>query len=259
MLAKPTEGVKHLLIINVIMFVGTYLLRETVDFRTLFSVYFPENPAFQPWQIITHMFMHGGPQHLIFNMLALWMFATAVEQIYGIKKFLFLYFSCGLGAVFITLLFSYYSFYSIVDILVSSGISKSDVLASLNSLYEGKNINEALLIWQDVGITQSDFDTLMSAFITPMLGASGAIMGILVAFGYLFPETKLMLLFIPFPIKAKYFIPGIILLDLFSAVTGTSIFSPSNTAYIAHLGGAFIGFLIMYYWKKNQFNSNRWN
>ena len=251
MLARPTEGVKHLLIINVIMFVGTYLLIETVDFRTLFSVYFPENPAFQPWQIITHMFMHGDLQHLIFNMLALWMFGTAVEQIYGIKKFLFLYFSCGLGAVFITLLFSYYSFYSILDILVSSDISKSEILNLLN---QGK-YNPG---WLSL-ISESDFNTLISAFITPMLGASGAIMGILVAFGYLFPETKLMLLFIPFPIKAKYFIPGIILLDLFSAVTGTSIFSPSNTAYIAHLGGAFTGFLIMYYWKKNQFNSNRWN
>jgi membrane associated rhomboid family serine protease len=92
-----------------------------------------------------------------------------------------------------------------------------------------------------------------------MVGASGAIFGILVAFGYLFPETKLMLLFVPFPIKAKYFIPGIILLDLFSATTGVSIFSPSNTAYIAHLGGALTGFLVIYYWKKNQFNSNRWD
>ena len=243
MLARPTEGVKHLLIINVIMFAGTYLLLKTVDFRALFSVYFPENPAFQPWQIITHMFMHGGPQHLIFNMLALWMFGTAVEQIYGIKKFLFLYFSCGLGAVFITLLFSYYSFYSTLDVLVSSGSSKTEIL---NYLIQGYEITA----WPK-GFRET--------FIIPMLGASGAIMGILVAFGYLFPETKLMLLFIPFPIKAKYFIPGIILLDLFSAVTGTSIFSPSNTAYIAHLGGAFIGFLIMYYWKKNQFNSNRWN
>ena len=96
-------------------------------------------------------------------------------------------------------------------------------------------------------------------FNTSMVGASGAIFGILVAFGYLFPETKLMLLFVPFPIKAKYFIPGIILLDLFSATTGVSIFSPSNTAYIAHLGGALTGFLVIYYWKKNQFNSNRWD
>ena len=92
----------------------------------------------------------------------------------------------------------------------------------------------------------------------PAVGASGAIMGVLVSFGMFFPESRLMLIFLPVPIKAKYFIPGIILLDLISATTGVSIFSPSNTAYVAHLGGAFTGFLIMYYWKKNQFNQNRW-
>ena len=166
-------------------------------------------------------------------------------------NFLFLYFSCGLGAAIISLIFSYYSFYSILDVLVSSDISKSEILDLLN---QGK-YNSG---WLSV-INELDLGTFLSAFNTTMVGASGAIMGILVAFGYLFPESKLMLLFLPFPVKAKYFIPGIILLDLFSAVTGTSIFSPSNTAYIAHLGGAFTGFLIMYYWKKNQFNSSRWN
>ena len=92
-----------------------------------------------------------------------------------------------------------------------------------------------------------------------MVGASGAIMGILVAFGMLNPNAELMLIFLPIPIKAKYFIPGIIVLDLISATTGVSFFSPSNTAYIAHIGGAVTGFLIMYFWKKNQFNKYRWN
>ena len=92
-----------------------------------------------------------------------------------------------------------------------------------------------------------------------MVGASGAIMGVLVAFGMLNPNAELMMLFLPIPIKAKYFIPGIIALDLFSAFTGMSIFSPSNTAYIAHIGGAVTGFLLMYFWKKNQFDKYRWN
>ena len=92
-----------------------------------------------------------------------------------------------------------------------------------------------------------------------MVGASGAIMGILVAFGMLNPNAELMLIFLPIPIKAKYFIPGIIVLDLISATTGVSFFSPSNTAHIAHIGGAVTGFLIMYFWKKNQFNKYRWN
>ena len=92
-----------------------------------------------------------------------------------------------------------------------------------------------------------------------MVGASGTIMGVLVAFGMLNPNAELMMLFLPIPIKAKYFIPGIIALDLFSAFTGVSIFSPSNTAYIAHIGGAVTGFLLMYFWKKNQFDNYRWN
>ena len=92
-----------------------------------------------------------------------------------------------------------------------------------------------------------------------MVGASGCIMGILAAFGMMNPEAKLMLIFLPIPIKAKYFIPGIILLDLISGITGQSFFSPSNTAYMAHVGGALTGFFVMWYWKKNQFNKNRWN
>jgi membrane associated rhomboid family serine protease len=250
MFRSITDGVKHLLIINVIMFGATMLISPEMMYSS-FGLFFPENNMFQIWQIFTHMFMHGGISHILFNMFALFMFGTAVEQIYGTNKFLLLYFSSGLGAALIALLFSYYSFYSILDILVSSDINKSEILDTLN---QGK-YNTG---WLSV-INEVDLNTFISAFNTSMVGASGAIFGILVAFGYLFPETKLMLLFVPFPVKAKYFIPGIILLDLFSATTGVSIFSPSNTAYIAHLGGALTGFLVIYYWKKNQFNSNRWD
>jgi membrane associated rhomboid family serine protease len=92
-----------------------------------------------------------------------------------------------------------------------------------------------------------------------MVGASGCIMGILAAFGMMNPEAKLMMIFLPIPIKAKYFIPGIIILDVISAISGQSFFSPSNTAYMAHVGGAITGFIIMWYWKRNQFNKNRWD
>ena len=102
------------------------------------------------------------------------------------------------------------------------------------------------------------FDLIVSSN-GSMVGASGAIMGVLVAFGMLNPNAELMMFLLPIPIKAKYFIPGIIALDLFSAFTGVSIFSPSNTAYIAHIGGALTGFLLMYFWKKNQFDKFRWN
>ena len=250
MFRSITDGVKHLLIINVIMFGATILINPEMMYSN-YGLFFPENNTFRIWQLFTHMFMHGGLSHILFNMFALYMFGTAVEQVYGTNKFLLLYFSSGLGAALIALLFSYYNFYSILDVLVSSDINKSEILDTLN---QGKYNTGWLSVINDV-----DLNTFTSAFNTSMVGASGAIFGILVAFGYLFPETKLMLLFVPFPVKAKYFIPGIILLDLFSATTGVSIFSPSNTAYIAHLGGALTGFLVIYYWKKNQFNSNRWD
>ena len=112
------------------------------------------------------------------------------------------------------------------------------------------------------GISQEQLFKLQNAFEiynSSMVGASGCIMGVLAAFGVMNPNAELMLIFLPIPIKAKYFIPGIILLDVISAVTGQSFFSPSNTAYMAHVGGAIIGFIVMWYWKKNSFNKNRWD
>ena len=245
---SPT--VKQLLIINVIFYFGSSMSLNTEFIYSLFSLHFPENPDFKFWQLITHMFMHGGILHLAFNMFALWMFGSAIESIFGSRRFIFFYITCGLGAALAQIGFLYYSFYSNLDILTNSGYDSQSVL---NLLMEGRyNTNWGNILGAD-GLLS--FNT---SFLSTMVGASGAIMGVLVAFGMFFPESKLMLIFFPIPIKAKYFIPGIILLDLFSAITGQAIFSPSNTAYIAHIGGALTGFLIMYYWKKNQFNQNRW-
>ena len=245
---SPT--VKQLLIINVIFYFGSSMSLNTEFIYSLFSLHFPENPDFKFWQLITHMFMHGGILHLAFNMFALWMFGSAIESIFGSRRFIFFYITCGLGAALAQIGFLYYSFYSNLDILTNSGYDSQSVL---NLLMEGRyNTN-----WGNI-LGAEGLLSFNTSFLATMVGASGAIMGVLVAFGMFFPESKLMLIFFPIPIKAKYFIPGIILLDLFSAITGQAIFSPSNTAYIAHIGGALTGFLIMYYWKKNQFNQNRW-
>jgi membrane associated rhomboid family serine protease len=246
-----TDTVKHLLIINVIMFAGTMAIGNGQLFYNLFALYFPKNDLFQPWQIITHMFMHGGVTHILFNMFALWMFGTAVEQVFGKKKFLFFYMSAGIGAALLQLGYYYFKFNSGLDILTSSGIDQTTILETLN---EGK-YNTG---WEAI-LGQAQLQSFVASFNSSMVGASGAIMGVLVAFGMLFPESKLMLIFLPIPIKAKYFIPAIIALDLISAITGQSFFSPNNTAYVAHLGGALTGFLIMYFWKKDQFDKYRWN
>jgi membrane associated rhomboid family serine protease len=245
---SPT--VKQLLIINIIFYFGSVLSLNTDFIYSIFSLHFPENPDFKFWQLLTHMFMHGGIMHLGFNMFALWMFGSSIESIFGSKRFLFFYLTCGLGAAISQISFLYYSFYSNLDLLLSSGY---DIESVLSILSEGKYKTS----WESVLGPEGLF-TFNTSFLSTMVGASGAIMGVLVAFGMFFPESKLMLIFFPVPVKAKYFIPAIILLDLFSAITGQAIFSPSNTAYIAHIGGALTGFFIMYYWKRNQFNRNRW-
>jgi len=246
---RISDTVKHLLIINVLMFIGTLAIGNGTLFYDLFALHFPKNPAFEFWQIITHMFMHGGLTHILFNMFALWMFGTPVEQYLGGKKFLFIYISAGLGAVALQVAYYYFNFLPSYENLISSGITPDEITHMLSN-------NEVVK-----GVTQAQFANLQKIFPifnATMVGASGCIMGILVAFGMMNPEAKLMMIFLPIPIKAKYFIPGIIILDLISGITGQSFFSPSNTAYMAHVGGALTGFFIMWYWKKNQFNKNRW-
>tara|TARA_R110002049_G_scaffold203050_1_gene373553 strand:+ start:59 stop:805 length:747 start_codon:yes stop_codon:yes gene_type:complete len=247
---RISETVKHLIIINVIMFIGTLAIGNGNLFYEWFAMYFPKNDAFKPWQIITHMFMHGGVTHILFNMFALWMFGSPVEQVLGSKRFLFIYISAGLGAVLLQVGFYYIQYIPNYNALLESGLSPENIKHMLtnNQLIEG--VNQAQLL---------KLQNMFSAYNASMVGASGCIMGVMAAFGMMNPNAELMMIFLPIPIKAKYFIPGIIILDLVSGLTGQSFFSPSNTAYMAHVGGALTGFLIMWYWKKTQFNGNRWN
>ncbi|TGV03265.1 rhomboid family intramembrane serine protease [Flavivirga rizhaonensis] len=240
---RISETVKHLLIINVIMFIGTLAIGEGVLFYDWFAMHFPKNEVFKPWQIITHMFMHGGVTHILFNMFALWMFGTPVEQVLGSKRFLFIYISAGLGAVALQIGYYYFKYIPMEAEAFSLGFNHEQIVEVFK---EGK-------VFRAIG---QEFNEIYYA---SMVGASGCIMGILAAFGMMNPNAELMMIFLPIPIKAKYFIPGIIILDLISGLTGQSFFSPSNTAFMAHVGGALTGFLIMWYWKKTQFNRNRWN
>jgi len=250
MIRGITDTVKHLIIINVVMFIGTLAIGNGQSFYEWFSLFFPANELFKPWQIFTHMFMHGDYMHIGFNMFALWMFGTAVETQLGAKKFLFIYISAGLGAVLFQLGYYYFNYLPIHSELIASGLTDSQLVQMFTS---NETIN---------GISENQYNLLkegFSVYNARMVGASGCIMGILAAFGMMNPDAKLMMIFLPIPIKAKYFIPGIILLDIISAISGQSFFSPSNTAYMAHVGGALVGFLIMLYWKKTQFNKNRWD
>lgn len=238
---RLTEAIKHLIIINVIVFIAPQLLQ--LDFTNMLALHFPKNEHFGIWQYVTHMFMHGSFAHILFNMYGLWAFGTPLEQMWGKKKFLFFYFSAGLGAGIIYTLVNYYQFNGIYELFVNAGLNPSEILTILEkgSTSDIRVVN---------AITQDQFDKITMLYNTPAVGASGAVYGVLVAFGLYFKDAKLALIFFPVPIAAKYFIPLMILGDLFFGMTKYSV---GNIAHFAHVGGALIGFLIAYYWKKNQF------
>ncbi|MGO3706972.1 MAG: rhomboid family intramembrane serine protease [Mesonia hippocampi] len=250
-MGRITDTVKALLIVNVLFFLGS---QYTGDYAVkLFALWFPENPNFQLWQIITHMFMHADLGHILFNMFALYMFGSVLEQSLGRERFLFIYFSAGLGAAGLQILFSYFNFNEAYEVYLAAGATPADIQelllksAQTNNYYFLNNVAKEYTM------------SLTHTYIIPMLGASGAIFGVLAAFAILYPNLPLYIMFIPIPIKAKYLIGGYFALNVFSAVTGITVLGPSNTAYWAHIGGAIIGFIVMWYWKKNQFNQNRWN
>ena len=245
-MGRITETVKHLIILNALFFAASSLLG--IDLNNFLALYFPENENFEIWQFVSHMFMHGGFMHILFNMYALWAFGSPLEQMWGRNKFIFFYFSAGLGAGLIYTAVNYFQFNSIHNDLINIGLRTSDIQSLLTS---GKYNSDILS-----QIPEQKLMEIYQIYNTPAVGASGAIYGVLVAFGMTFPNAKLALIFLPVPISAKYFIPVLIALDLFSGVTGFSIFG-GGIAHFAHVGGAIIGFLIMWYWKKNQFK--RWD
>lgn len=245
-MGRITETVKHLIIINVIFFAADQLLGVHLD--NYLALYFPKNEHFGIWQYVSHMFMHGSFMHILFNMYALWAFGSPLEQMWGRNKFLFFYFSAGLGAGLIYTGVNYFQFNGIYNELINSGLQPDAIQILLQTgRYNPEILNQ---------VSEAKLTDLFQIYNTPAVGASGAIYGVLVAFGMTFPDAKLALIFLPVPIAAKYFIPVLIAIDLFSGVTGFSIFG-GGIAHFAHVGGALIGFIIMKYWQKNQFK--RWN
>lgn len=246
---RMTDMVKHLLIINIIFFVGSFLAPQAQE---LLALHYFENDRFRIWQPLTHMFMHGGIGHIFFNMFALVMFGSTLEHFWGGKKFLFFYISCGLGAMLLHTAVNYYSVHEGVNILIENGFSKQEIFSLMNE----EKYNPQ---WQEF-LSPSAFQNMTQGFIGVAVGASGAIYGLLVAYAFMFPNAELMLIFLPVPIKAKYFVPGLLLMDLYLGLNGNPILGGSTgIAHFAHIGGAVIGFIMMWYWKKNQFDRNRWD
>ena len=238
--------ITQLLVINLIFFIGSQFSYSIS--RDIFSLFYFENDKFLYSQLVTHMFMHGNIMHLAFNMLALWMFGSTLVSIWGKNKFLFFYFSCGIGAAILQNYSNYVNINSFMNILSDASFSQQQIVSILKTATYPTYMIDF--------VSESEILSAYSDFNTPMIGASGAIYGIVVAFSFMFPNTKLMLLFPPVPVKAKYLVPGLIVVDLFFGLTSASI---GSIAHFAHIGGAITGLLMMLYWKKSQFNNRRWN
>ena len=249
-----TPTVKQLLIINVIVFIGCALMGP-IDpplnnpAYKLLSLYYFENPDFRIWQPLTHMFMHGGVMHIAFNMFALVSFGSILERFWGSKKFLFFYISCGLGAFLLHTAANYYFFHEGLEALVSNGFSKTEIMDLLDKGQYNTN-------WLTV-LSSNELQNFMG-YSGTAVGASGAIYGLLAAFAFMFPNAELAMLFIPIPIKAKYFVPILVAFDLFSGTTGYDVMG-GGIAHLAHVGGAVTGVVMMWVWRKNQFHHKRWN
>lgn len=240
-MTRITDAIKHLIIINVIVFIAPQLMQ--LDFSNMLALHFPMNEKFGFWQYVTHMFMHGSFSHILFNMYGLWAFGSPLEQMWGRNKFIFFYFSAGLGAALIYTAVNYYQFNGVYELLINAGLNKSEIISILEAAKTSdQRVVEAL--------SQEQFDKIIGLYNTSAVGASGAVYGVLVAFGMYFKDAKLMMIFFPVPIAAKYFIPILIAIDVFFGMTNYSI---GNIAHFAHIGGALIGFIIAWYWKRNQF------
>lgn len=229
--------VKNLLIINVLFFVATIVLKNTgiANLQNILGVYYVDSSLFKVWQLLTYMFMHVDFMHLFSNMFALFMFGGMLEKRWGAKRFLNYYLITALGAVALQMGVQAYEVYHITGSAINNPVN--DLLRT--DQYIQGNINIP-------NLSQIDHDTLLGIYGGSMMGASGAVFGILVAFGMLYPDIELMMLFFPVPIKAKYFVIGYVILELSSGVAKVP---GDSVAHFAHLGGALIGFILVKFWK----------
>lgn len=209
----PT-GIKNIIIICGLVFLAQTVFEKSFPINDIFALHTLQSPVFQPWQLVTSMFMHAGFGHLLFNMLALWMFGSILENLWGLKRFLIFYFACGFGASFAHLAVLYFDTQKIIQ-------------QYNNGFHSLQTIEEYLL--------------------SPTRGASGAVFGCLFAYGYLFPNTYIYFYFL-IPIKAKFFVLIYAFIELTLAIQNSA---GDTVAHVAHLGGGIVGILLVWFWNKS--------
>ncbi|MDR0765919.1 MAG: rhomboid family intramembrane serine protease [Odoribacteraceae bacterium] len=261
-LQSITPAVKVILIINIGIFLLANMLGERIDLAQLLGMHLPGAEQYAVYQYVTHMFTHTDLMHVFFNMFAVFMFGRVLEHVWGQKRFLVYYFATGLGAALLHSLVSWYELHQLQE-MYSAFQETPDVglFAEFAREIYGKqlpvNMTEALNEWATRPETSAGYiaearglyeSTIFQHLNITTIGASGAVFGLLLAFGMLFPNTELMLMFIPVPIKAKYFVIGYGAIELF---LGLQHQAGDNVAHFAHLGGMLFGFFIVRYWRKH--------
>ncbi|MDX1652496.1 MAG: rhomboid family intramembrane serine protease [Brumimicrobium sp.] len=245
LLGNMPPVVKNLLILNVVMFIVTVLGEmQGINMTQLLGGYVFNSPFFEPYQIVSHFFMHGGFFHIFFNMFALVIFGSALEQVWGPKRFFIFYVATAVGAFLLHQFIGYLEVQSIEDKLLEAGYNLYDLRDRIVELRTGQ-----ISTFETIHGTNDLVTDYIAGISVPVVGASGAVYGVLVGFGYLFPNTRLMLLFPPIPIKAKWLVlimVGIALLNSLESRPG------DNIAHLAHLGGAIVGFIIVLIWQKDK-------
>ncbi len=209
--------IKNLIIINGLVWLAQITIgQDLISIENLFALHHFSSQFYQPWQYITYMFLHSSESffHILFNMFALWMFGSTLENLWGPGRFLIFYLVCGLGAG------------------ITQALALTYDISQYTALFDAGKISvEELYMMTNV----------------PTLGASGAVMGIFAAFAYTFPNSQMIILPIPFPIKAKWALLGLAVLDLIGGVSSAS----TGIAHFAHLGGALVGIIIVMIWNRN--------
>jgi len=234
---------KNLVVINVLLWLASVMMGRW-DMSNLFGLHYPASPAFRWYQLVTYMFMHAGLAHVFFNMFAVYMFGSVLENLWGPKRYLTYYFVTGVGAGIVNIAVVWLRLRS-VEAQLSPEMIEMVYTHGAEVLSGGKNYSDPLL------------GTLNLLYNSRTAGASGAVFGVLLAFGMLFPNVEMYIIPFPFPIKAKYMVAGYGVIELFAGVAN---FSFDNVAHFAHLGGMLFGFVLLLVWKRNKRNNkNNYN
>lgn len=235
---------KSIILINIILYLLTQLLEIfDINLSYLLGAFYPQSPNFKLYQIISHMFMHGGFAHVVFNMYGVFLFGSVLENSMNKNHYIILYFLSGLGAF---LLFNWINYFSVQKLIIAMDDSKIS-LGKIGELAKLSYYNSENTLYSIKGQFEN---SLYNYLKVPMVGASGCVFGLLASFAVLYPNQRLLFLFVPFPIKAKYMVLIYFLIEVY---LGFYYSNESNIAHFAHVGGAIVGFIYTKRWKNNRY------